>query len=73
MSLKKYEYKIIDPGLWKGRNLAEAEAYLNLLGHEGWEVVGLTSSGVTDDLGVLCLARRKIKRIKKTRHSSDER
>lgn len=45
--MKKYEYKIVDTrdiesaGLFKRRKREDVEAYLNLLGSEGWELVNV--------------------------------
>jgi hypothetical protein len=42
-----WEYKIIDSanaqkcGFLKGRAVEQAEAYLNLLGKEGWEIIDI--------------------------------
>ncbi len=42
-----WEYKIIDSdeaekgGFMKGRTVQQVEAYLNVLGAEGWEIVNL--------------------------------
>ena len=47
--MRKWEYKIVDSkdvpsdGLFKGRNRAALEAYLNQLGAEGWEMVNIDS------------------------------
>lgn len=45
--MKQYEYKIVDTrdvetaGLFKGRKREDVEAYLNVLGSEGWELVNV--------------------------------
>lgn len=45
--MKKYKYKIVDTrdvasaGLFKGRKREDVEAYLNLLGAQGWELVNV--------------------------------
>ncbi|MCC5849785.1 MAG: DUF4177 domain-containing protein [Verrucomicrobia bacterium] len=45
--MRKWEYKIVDSndvpsdGVFKGRNRAALEAYLNQLGAEGWELVNI--------------------------------
>lgn len=45
--MKKYEYKFVDSkdvkteGIFKGRKREDVEAYLNDLGKEGWELVGI--------------------------------
>ncbi|CAM3503035.1 DUF4177 domain-containing protein [Parendozoicomonas haliclonae] len=42
-----WEYKIVDSeqaekgGFLKGRTLEQAEAYLNALGQQGWEIIDL--------------------------------
>lgn len=47
--MQKWEYKIVDSkdvpseGIFKGRNRAAIEAYLNQLGAEGWELVNINS------------------------------
>ncbi len=47
--MRKWEYKIVDSkdvpcdGVFKGRNRAALEAYLNQLGAEGWELVNIDS------------------------------
>ncbi len=76
MSQKRYEYKIIDPGLWQrgevGKpDVAQIEAELNRLGREGWEIVGVVSGDVADANG-LCLAKRKVKTPHR-KHHEDER
>jgi hypothetical protein len=65
MSLKRYEYKIIDPALWRGgeagaANIAQIEEQLNQLGRQGWEIVGVVGGDVAGERG-LCLAKRKVK------------
>ena len=43
--MKKFEYKVVDTrdvesaGLFKGRERADIEEYLNTLGADGWELV----------------------------------
>ena len=45
--MKQYKYKIVDTrdvetaGLFKGRKREDVEAYLNILGSEGWELVNV--------------------------------
>jgi hypothetical protein len=65
MSLKRYEYKIIDPALWRSGDtgaagITQIEEQLNRLGREGWEIVGVVGGDVADERG-LCLAKRKVK------------
>ena len=44
MSQKRYEYKIIDPELWRSGDVARIEQELNRLGREGWEIVGVVGN-----------------------------
>ena len=45
--MTRWEYLIVDSkdvarrGIFKGRDRSDVEAYLNNLGNEGWELVGL--------------------------------
>ena len=45
--MAKWEYKIVDSkdvpggGIFKGKDRAAVESYLNQLGYEGWEIVNL--------------------------------
>jgi len=45
--MKQYKYKIVDTrdvetaGLFKGRKREDVEAYLNVLGSEGWDLVNV--------------------------------
>jgi len=47
MIFRMWEYKIIDSanaeksGFLKGRTVAQAEAYLNALGADGWEIIDI--------------------------------
>jgi hypothetical protein len=66
MSQKRYEYKIIDPALWRGGDTgtvdaARIEEQLNALGRQGWEIVGMLGGDLTSERGPLCLAKRKVK------------
>jgi hypothetical protein len=42
-----WEYKIVDSkdvsggGIFKGKDRADLEAYLNVLGKDGWEIINL--------------------------------
>jgi hypothetical protein len=65
MSLKRYEYKIIDPALWRSENatadIAKIEEQLNHLGRQGWEILGFVPGDGQGTGGPLCLAKRKVK------------
>jgi hypothetical protein len=59
--MQKWEYKIVDSkdvpsdGIFKGKNRAALEAYLNGFGEEGWELVNIDSlelEGRTEFVGV---------------------
>lgn len=45
--MTKWEYKIVDTkevskgGMFKGKDRADIEAYLNGLGKDGWEIINL--------------------------------
>lgn len=47
--MRKWEYKFVDSkdvpseGIFKGRNRAAVEAYLNDLGAQGWELINIDS------------------------------
>jgi hypothetical protein len=65
MSQKRYEYKLIDPALWRGgdtgkEDIAQIEEQLNRLGRQGWEIVGFVASSADDGQGHW-LAKRKVK------------
>ncbi len=55
--MTKWAYKIIDSrdvereGFFKGRERSKLEEYLNKLGEEGWEVINLDFSDLSDDAG----------------------
>jgi len=74
MSLKRYEYKLIDPAAWPRdggpERLARIEEQLNALGRQGWEIVGPIGGGTPSEHGPLCLAKRKGKMNSK-RHDAD--
>jgi hypothetical protein len=66
MSLKRYEYKIIDPALWRSGegdavDTAKIEEHLNTLGRQGWEIIGVVGDDAVSGHGPLCLAKRKVK------------
>lgn len=45
--MKKWEYRILDSkdvaggGIFKGKDRADVETYLNQIGNDGWEVINL--------------------------------
>ena len=65
MSLKRYEYNVIDPALWCDSDAAQIEEHLNSLGREGWEIVGPLGGDWNSDNGLLCFAKRKVKTHRK--------
>ncbi len=62
--MPKWEYKLIDSknvkssGLLKGRAPEDLEAYLNVLGEEGWEVVNLDFLELESRLSFVGVAKR---------------
>jgi len=65
MTLKKWEYKIIDSfqvqgGIFRGKKFAELEKYLNNLGQEGWEIINLDFNDITGQADFVGVARREL-------------
>ena len=63
--MKKWEYKIIDSkdvpggGIFKGKERAKIEEYLNNLGEEGWEIVNIDSLELEGRTSFVGIAKRE--------------
>jgi len=64
--MRRWEYRIVDSndvpggGLFKGKERAAVEAYLNALGAEGWEMVNLDFREFESRLEFTGVARREV-------------
>ena len=63
--MKKWEYTIVDSkdvpggGVFKGKDRAEIDRYLNKLGQEGWEIVNLDFRELENRFEFTSVAKRE--------------
>jgi hypothetical protein len=64
--MTKWEYKIIDSkdisggGIFKGKDRADVEAYLNGIGKDGWEIISLDFNELGNRFDFSGAAKREI-------------
>ena len=64
--MKKWEYKIVDSkdvgggGVFKGKERADVEAYLNELGRDGWKIINIDVKEFENRFDFSAVARREL-------------